>query len=125
MTTVTNVRFPAQVLGSRRAAAGWQFQFAWSNCGRTSCIGCQPAPQDRERLLWRMGPFERLSAYGGCTLKPVICMAIFWQIGWLEVAGTVCSPSSLIAAVGQTRRSPRDDPRSGTDRGFNWLRSFS
>jgi hypothetical protein len=44
---------------------GRQFQFGRSNCGRTACIGCRPAPQDRERLLWRMGPFERPSAYGG------------------------------------------------------------
>jgi len=28
-----------------------------------------------------MGAFKRLAAYVGCTLKPVIGEAIFWQLG--------------------------------------------
>jgi hypothetical protein len=32
-------------------------------------------------LLWRTGPFEQPSAKGGCTRKPVVGGAIFWQLG--------------------------------------------
>jgi len=65
-----------------RSKPGRQFQFAWSNCGRTPCVRCRPAPQDSVRLLWREGTFERRSAYGGCTLKPVVGVAIFWPMVW-------------------------------------------
>lgn len=33
-----------------------------------------------------MSPFEPPTAYGGCTLEPVIGVAISRSIGWLEVA---------------------------------------
>ena len=56
---------------------GRQFQFGKSNSGRTACIGHRPAPQDRERLLWRTSTFEQRLAYGGCTLRPVIGAANF------------------------------------------------
>jgi hypothetical protein len=36
---------------------------------------------DREQLLWRIDPVERPTAYGGCTLKPVIGPAIVWLPG--------------------------------------------
>jgi hypothetical protein len=31
-------------------------------------------------MRWSMDAFERLSVYGGCTLKPAIGMAISWPI---------------------------------------------
>ena len=40
------------------------------------------------RPLWRLLAFEWLSAYGGCTFKPVIGAAASWLIVCLEVAGT-------------------------------------
>jgi hypothetical protein len=35
-----------------------------------------------------MGTFERPSAYGSCTFKPVVREASLWPIGCPEVAGT-------------------------------------
>lgn len=34
-----------------------------------------------ERLLWRTNTFEFPLAYGGCTLRPVADVAIFWPTG--------------------------------------------
>ena len=39
------------------------------SCGHAARIGCQPAPQYRERLLWQMRTFERPSDSGGCTWR--------------------------------------------------------
>ena len=58
-----------------------QFQFAKSNCGRTAGIGCGLGPETREWLLWRSSTFERRLADGGCTLEPVVGVAILKQIG--------------------------------------------
>jgi len=63
---------------TRRAGLGRQRHFGWSNCRRTACIWCRSGPRDRERLLRRVGPPERLSPYGGAALKPAIGKANSW-----------------------------------------------
>ena len=60
-----NVAAVAEAVGYESEAA---FSRAFKKCvGMAPLIGCRPAPQDRQRLLSRMGAFERPSAYGGCT----------------------------------------------------------
>jgi len=46
-----------------------------------------------------MSAFERASAYGSCTFKPVVREASLWPIGCPEVAGTDSSPLHQIAAA--------------------------
>jgi hypothetical protein len=46
-----------------------------------------------------MGTFERPSAGGSCTFKPVVPEASLWPIGCPEVAGTERSKPTPIAAV--------------------------
>jgi hypothetical protein len=53
-----------------------------------------------ERPLWRRDTFEGPSAYAGCTLKPVIGVAIFRPIGRPVMAGTAPSRSTPTAAFG-------------------------
>ncbi len=68
------------------SAPGRQFQFGWSNCGRTALIRRRQAPRPLDRPLWSAPTFERPSAYDGCTSKPAVGVAMFWPIVCLEVA---------------------------------------
>jgi hypothetical protein len=50
-----------------------------------------------------MSTFERPSAYGDCTLKPVVGVALFWPIGLLEVADNRKSTDAFERPIGEPK----------------------
>ena len=60
--------------------------------------------QARDRPLCRMVSLERRWAYGSCTLRPVVDMAISWVIVRPQVAGSVSTPERQEADINRQRR---------------------